>query len=345
MQENVLNSVINLTKTRDVNSLEYSLVTTLHEFVQCNEVAVYKDLQNSEQRIIERSLSLNCSTDKKYHWEDNVIETDPDDELISCLKSACIITVQNNQGIESRWLPISLFDKPVVAIKIVGKPLTSNQQVLLNAFCRIYENYLTILNENERDKLTGLLNRQTFENKFKKLLEKQIVNRKLARKSKDLSKTHPESTAWLAMVDIDHFKDVNDTYGHVCGDEVLLILAQQMRGFFRATDLMFRFGGEEFVMLFEPSLKEDIRTKLELFIEHIRTTTFPFITKLTLSIGVTKVSPYDYPINVLENADKALYFAKENGRDQMHFFEELMSEGRLGQQGMKEANQGDIDLF
>ncbi len=344
MQEDLLNSVIKLTKTRDVNSLEYSLVTTLHEFIQCKEIAVFKDMQDSGQRIIERSLVLHFSDEKRYQWEDNCFVQEPEPELISCLQSACIITVQSNDGIEQRWLPISIFDKPIVAIKIVSKPLNSSQQVLLNAFCRIYENYLTILNENERDKLTGLLNRQTFESKFKQLLEKQVLSRKAIAKDKNARKRHPESCSWLAMVDIDHFKQVNDSYGHVCGDEVLLILAQQMRSFFRASDLIFRFGGEEFVMIFEPCLQADIKEKMTTFMEHIRSTPFPFVDQLTVSVGMAKISPYDFPISVLENADKALYYAKNNGRDQMHFFDDLLNDGLLNNIDT-EADDDNVDLF
>lgn len=57
-----------------------------------------------------------------------------------------------------------------------------------------------------------------------------------------------DSFAWLAIFDIDYFKRVNDQYGHVCGDEVLLNLPQKMKSFFRSSDLLFRFGGEEFVL-------------------------------------------------------------------------------------------------
>ncbi len=344
MQEELLNSVIKITKTRDVNSLEYSLVTTLQEFIQCQEIAVYKDLQDFGRKVIECSLVLHHENAGQYQWHDTHIVESPESELLSCLQSACIITVQNNNGIEHRWLPISIFDKPVVAIKVVSNHLSSSQQVLLNAFCRIYENYLTILHENERDKLTGLLNRQTFERKFKRLLEKQVMNQKAHNRDNNNRKRQPESYSWLAMVDIDHFKQVNDNYGHVCGDEVLLILAQQMRGFFRASDLMFRFGGEEFVLIFEPCKQEDINEKMQAFMGHVRNTHFPFVKTLTVSVGMARISPYDFPISVLENADKALYYAKNNGRDQLHFFDDLVQSGAISPDNANQ-DEGNIDLF
>jgi diguanylate cyclase (GGDEF)-like protein len=250
--------------------------------------------------------------------------------------------VQSADGTERRWLPITLQDKPIGAIAIVSKGLSSSDQVLLNAFCRIFENYLSILHENERDKLTGLLNRQTFEKKLKQLLEKQLIDHHKSAYPNDSRKRTMGATSWLAMVDIDHFKKINDSYGHVCGDEVLLLLAQKMRQYFRSSDLIFRFGGEEFVLVFEPCDHDSIKAKIEKFMELIRSTHFPFVKTMSVSIGMSRISPYDFPITVLEQADKALYYAKENGRDQLCFYEQLIEQQLIAQQN-DESN--DIDLF
>lgn len=175
MEENLLNSVIKITKNRDVDSLEYSLISTIQEFVGCTEIVVYKDLDVHTDLTIERSISLKVINGNQFEWAQRKVVDSPEPELLSCLRSACIITVQSADGIEKRWLPISLQDKPIGAIAVVCKGLKSADQVLLNAFCRIYENYLFILHENERDQLTGLLNRQTFDKKIKQLIEKQVI--------------------------------------------------------------------------------------------------------------------------------------------------------------------------
>lgn len=165
MQENLLNSVIKITKNRDVDSLEYSLISTIQEFIGCKEVSVYKDIEVQGQLTIEQSLCLKVTGEKQFEWVQRQIVAHPEDELLSCLRSACIITVQSTDGIERRWLPITRQEKTVAVISVVSNSLDSPAQVMLNAFCRIFENYLVILHENERDKLTGLLNRQTFEKK------------------------------------------------------------------------------------------------------------------------------------------------------------------------------------
>ncbi|ESP90372.1 MULTISPECIES: GGDEF domain-containing protein [Pseudoalteromonas] len=342
MQEELLNSVIKITKTRDIDSLEYSLLSTIQEFINCQRISVFKIIQGQGPCTVERSLTLKVHDVGEYEWLDRVIIDDPHAELSSCLQSACSITMQDAAGTERRWLPIVIHEKTAGAIEVQCEGLDSAQQVMLNAFVRIYENYLTILRENERDKLTGLLNRQTFDKKLKQLLEKQMLEQNRAiRDGSDLRSLHRGATSWLAMVDIDHFKSVNDTYGHVCGDEVLLILSQRMQEFFRSTDLLFRFGGEEFVIVFEPTDYESIKQRMEQFLNLVRKTSFPFIKKLTVSVGLARISPYDFPITVLENADKALYYAKEHGRDQVGFYEDLISRKQITQH----IESSDIDLF
>ena len=145
------------------------------------------------------------------------------------------------------------------------------------------------------------------------------------------------------MVDIDHFKKVNDNYGHVCGDEVLLLLAQKLRLYFRSSDLIFRFGGEEFVLVIEPCDFDAMKAKIDQFMELVRQTHFPFVKTMTVSIGMSRISPYDFPITVLEQADKALYYAKENGRDKLCFFEQLIDAELIDEKNSDESN--DIDLF
>lgn len=341
MEENLLNSVIKITKNRDVDSLEYSLISTIQEFVGCSEIVIYKDLDLHSDLTIERSISLKVINDNQFEWAQRQVVDSPESELLSCLRSACIITVQSADGIEKRWLPISLQDKPIGVIAIVCKGLKSADQVLLNAFCRIYENYLFILHENERDQLTGLLNRQTFDKKIKQLIEKQVIKQHKTVKTDENRKRKLSSTSWLAMLDIDHFKKINDSFGHVCGDEVLLLLAQKMRHFLRSTDLIFRFGGEEFVIVFEPTNFECIEKKINEFMDMIRDTHFPFVADMTVSIGMCRISPYDFPITVLENADKALYYAKENGRNRVCFYEQLIENNLID----LNDKSTDIDLF
>ena len=341
MQVGLLNSIIKITKNKDVDSLEYTIISTIQEFVKCEEISIYKDLEVVGELRIERSASLKFLSQSDFIWQDKDVVKEPDAELISCITSSCIITVKSDNNKERRWLPICVRDKPVAVIAILSQHLESEDQVLLNAFCRIFENYLAILHESETDKLTGLLNRQTFDKKIKLLIEKQMAKQHQIIKTDEKRAKHSGSSSWLAIVDIDHFKKVNDEYGHVCGDEVLLLLAQKMKSYFRSSDLIFRFGGEEFVLVFEPTNYDFIQAKLNTFLDLVRNTKFPFVSNLSLSIGLSRISPYDFPISVVENADKALYYAKRNGRDQLCFYDELVTKNLID----TKENHSDIDLF
>ena len=109
------------------------------------------------------------------------------------------------------------------------------QRMQLMHLAELYGNQLRLIDSRERDQLTGLLNRQAFTNCFL-----QLTDSRAAALGSDL---------WLAVLDIDHFKRVNDTFGHLIGDEVLLRFARIMECCFRYTDRLFRFGGEEFLVL------------------------------------------------------------------------------------------------
>ena len=105
---------------------------------------------------------------------------------------------------------------------------------------------LKLLHNSAIDPLSQLLNRQSFEQQLTDIMHSEncMQTKKIA----------PENSWFLAMLDIDHFKKVNDTYGHVIGDEVIVLVSQLLKSHFRFDDLLFRYGGEEFAILFSTSI-------------------------------------------------------------------------------------------
>ena len=156
------------------------------------------------------------------------------------------------------------------------------------------------------DPLTGLYNRRHLDSN----LEREFLRAK--RYKNNLS---------IAVIDIDFFKKVNDTYGHMCGDYVLKEVAYMIMDTLRKTDLVFRYGGEEFVAI----LTETPLDKAVIPLERLRRTieTYPFTYKgtefqVTVSIGVNSTeSGVETAGEFLDGADKALYSAKNNGRNQI----------------------------
>jgi diguanylate cyclase (GGDEF)-like protein len=147
---------------------------------------------------------------------------------------------------------------------------------------------------------------------------------------------------WLAVADIDHFKQVNDTYGHIIGDEVLLLVAQLMRQSFRLGDQLFRFGGEEFVTVLQPVTQDDAQMVLDRFRHNLKNYEFPIVGRVTISIGFTQIHPIDTPTELVGRADQALYFAKQNGRDRVVSYEFLRATGELADQ---QVDKPKVELF
>lgn len=122
------------------------------------------------------------------------------------------------------------------------------------------------------------------------------------------------------LFDLDHFKALNDTYGHLAGDEVLRGFAQQLRGSMRQSDIICRWGGEEFAVLLKDtssSTAQQLAEKIRAQTEHNR---FPFAgvnLHITTSIGLTEMRPEDSLDSLLGRADRALYRAKESGRNRL----------------------------
>ncbi|KOS67701.1 chemotaxis protein CheY [Lysinibacillus contaminans] len=157
------------------------------------------------------------------------------------------------------------------------------------------------------DKLTGLKNRRFFQEK----LEEHIA---LYRETGKFFS--------LLILDIDHFKKVNDTYGHQVGDEVLVQLAHVLTTQTREADIAARYGGEEFVVILpNTDLAESkiIAEQLRQTVEHAQWKTG----SLTVSIGIATFTEQDSDATILKNADQALYASKENGRNRVTHISEI----------------------
>jgi diguanylate cyclase (GGDEF)-like protein len=174
----------------------------------------------------------------------------------------------------------------------------------------LYANHVALLDDLQRDTLTGLHNRET-------LLRHFAGDRR----------TVKPGARWLVMVDIDHFKRVNDQYGHLVGDEVLRGVARLLRRSVRSGDHVFRFGGEEFVLLLEDVPAGAETAIIERVRERVAGHVFSVVGRVTISLGATVLSPTDLPDAAFYRADGALYHAKRHGRNLACIFEDLLLAG------------------
>jgi len=121
----------------------------------------------------------------------------------------------------------------------------------------------------------------------------------------------------LIMLDIDHFKAINDQYGHARGDDVLKGMTRSIQRQIRTTDIFGRLGGEEFAILLPDASLEDAAATAEKLRQLIETTTLITEQPITISLGVSSAHDEDTSDSLLERADKALYRAKKGGRNQV----------------------------
>jgi len=160
------------------------------------------------------------------------------------------------------------------------------------------------------DLMTGLNNRRGLEQNFPRTLNRCVA------------KSEP---VCLIMIDVDHFKQVNDKHGHMVGDSVLIAVAKLLRETVRTVDKLARYGGEEFaIMLPDIELQEAIAVAQRIC-ELVGNTVFNIdeatsSIHVTLSLGVAQWQPYEDLAVLLNKADKALYRAKQRGRNQVCVF-------------------------
>lgn len=158
------------------------------------------------------------------------------------------------------------------------------------------------------DALTNLYNRRYFETTFA---------REFARAKRYNSQLS------LVVVDIDWFKKINDTYGHSCGDYVLRELSWLMAENFRQTDIIFRYGGEEFVILLTETDGNSAIIPVERLRRAVEDNKFKFKgveLNVTISAGISSNKDVNEVCQMFDNADKALYQAKEEGRNRVRTF-------------------------
>ncbi|HOW54254.1 MAG TPA: GGDEF domain-containing protein [Syntrophorhabdaceae bacterium] len=155
------------------------------------------------------------------------------------------------------------------------------------------------------DALTGLHNRYWFDTVYKRQFARSIASGR------------PFS---LIMADIDHFKEVNDTYGHLVGDRVLYSIARIITNYIRATEVVARYGGDEFVIILADQGLDTARTVAERLLLAARDA-LPIrigdktITHPTLSVGIAEINVGESPDELIRRADEALYRSKIGGRD------------------------------
>jgi diguanylate cyclase (GGDEF)-like protein len=319
----LLDQLVSLTGIRDLELLEASLLKTLNGFIHPTGLSLYKVSSRGEVRsevvfghekcqVLREGFNV-CPELLHAFQQHNAADT-------STLQLAVpdgFLNVMTVMDMRSATTYLVIRSKEALLV---------NDSRVIDGMLQIYRNFCQLLQESQTDSLTGLANRKTFDECFSRVYELQPMESDHP-VAVDLRKPHSQTTYWIAMIDIDHFKSVNDRFGHLYGDEVLILLAHLLKNALRNDDLVFRFGGEEFVLMIRCHDREEASGLLERLRKSVEAQDIPQVGQVTISIGATEMVRNTFAGTLLDYADKALYYSKENGRNRLTFFEDMESEG------------------
>ncbi len=342
----VVHHLAELTAFRDRDVMDVTLVMALRDLLEPEGVAIYRCVGEPDQqrwltRAQLRAGDAVATADSLWAHPDTLPPVESHPLRLEAMRSRSVTQV-NQDG---RWLhlfPIATERDVVGVIEVLSaQRLSPEAQRMVGSVLRIYHNFHGLLDYSERDTLTGLLNRKTFDESFLKVLSE--LPHQQGRDGDSGDRRHAAGTPHyvLGVIDIDHFKSVNDRFGHLIGDEVLLLLSRLMRGSFRFHDLLYRFGGEEFVVVMRCDGEAHAGDAFERLRLNTERYAFPQVGRITVSIGFTELRPSDAPADAFERADKAVYHAKAQGRNQVHNHAVLLARGLV-----EEARPpSDVELF
>jgi diguanylate cyclase (GGDEF)-like protein len=200
----------------------------------------------------------------------------------------------------------------LITVVVAVYPLLAILAVPTILLARRFMMHGPLVEQTRIDTKTGLLNAMTWEREAAVEVERAVrINAPLA----------------VALVDIDHFKRVNDTYGHLVGDRVLRAVVDGLSSQLRVYDLAGRFGGEEFIILLPQAREADARAVAERLRQYVGSLEIPIddepdcciFVRLTISVGVAALDGEQRELtDLMAAADAALYYAKETGRNKTH---------------------------
>lgn len=345
LQEPILESVIKITEKRNTKALSKLLAACLSDLVEfkglillqiprlstCDNLEVVACIpNNAAHELLEQSPLKNGA-----RWVKRAADTS------RCIETGEVVLLEKD-GINRVLFPVRINGYVALVLDIHGCRHDAAMEKTISTLLAVCSNFLGVMEDNEHDTLTGLLNRKTFDAQLSELLSVADEERDaLDFAAKERRVKRDNLYHWVGILDIDHFKNINDIHGHVLGDEVLLLFADLLKNTFRNSDLLFRYGGEEFVVVLSPLRKADAFRVFDRFRTILEAFNFPQVGQVTASIGMVSIGKGEHQSVILEKADKALYYAKENGRNRVCEYQKLIDQGFL----VARHDKSDIELF
>ncbi|HKQ30354.1 MAG TPA: GGDEF domain-containing protein [Burkholderiales bacterium] len=332
-----LDTVVDLTRYQSPQAITTALHDTLRNLIPAQRLRLFAISNNNRDvEFNEQNTPSAVVRDLFDPTQTKSLSINNDMDLVRCIQARN--RVQGHKDGQDR-LVIPVFGAlDIWALLVVeGINDVSKQNDMLARLLRVYSNQMHMLSRSEVDPLTGLYNRQSFYERLSLIASRTAPRRRAAD-----ARVNEVSTHCFTLLDIDHFKQVNDQFGHPYGDEVLVELARMITRSFRHDDMLFRYGGEEFAAVLVNIDLESATRVLERFRGIVEAYTFPGIGHKTVSIGYTMIDAQMDIQRIVRCADKALYYAKNHGRNRSDCYEKLVAAGELDAVASAET---DIQLF
>ena len=263
------------------------------EFIaECN-IDVQLALQKDFQKLLSNLTGFTAETDKQVHHFGSSLQA-YGDSLKQHIDAPGLSVLISNMASDTTRISASMRN-------LQAELDTSKQQVE-----KLHQELVSAREETFIDPLTGILNRRGFEDRIQNIFS---------------NRASVDKGLCLLMVDIDHFKKVNDTYGHLFGDNVIRATAEAIKAGIKGQDSAARWGGEEFAVLLPETTKQGGRAVAEHIRQRIesgkirRLGTQEQVGDITISIGVAAYTSGISFVSLLDQADEALYISKKTGRN------------------------------
>jgi diguanylate cyclase (GGDEF)-like protein len=348
----LISHVVNISARRDRTEINSAMTSALRDLFDPQQSTIYRCYPNSPEDVLlfacagytpagefvrnaylpDRRYCHSLARDPLLH--DSYRSHQASIERLADGRRRIVLPIHSSQSLAPDYL-IDL---------LLPASLSTGEESTLKGLVDYFSNHIALLDYGETDTLTRLSSRKTFEKHLFEMLGQSLPDPEGDAPAVPHRRhgARDDCPHWLAVCDIDHFKRINDTHGHLIGDEVLIMLANTMRQTFRIEDQLFRFGGEEFIALLQPTSAPDAMATLERFRRKVAEQIYSRVGHVTISIGFSQLQPNDTPNDVIDRADEALYYAKQNGRNRVECYERLVASGALA---ARTDLTGEIELF
>jgi len=312
-EPNILSSLVELTRQREQSAIRSKLLTVL---IETSDVAwlllLSMDVEEFSEICILDRMPNRKAQKSAQHYPRAILEQQ--DAFVQCAKTATPVWVETLPDFKAIIFPLAAEEHQEFLV-VFDETISGQTERVVQSILDLYSNFLKLVLETTQDPLTRLLNRGAFDYDLPANLIQmnQHPGTSLGEASAGLS-------GFLVMLDLDNFKRINDQFGHLYGDEVLLTFSSILREALHEHGKMYRYGGEEFTAIIPRMGLQTLQTVLENLRKAVAEHDFPQVGQVTVSIGVAELQRNSLPSTLIDLADKALYLSKENGRNRVTFY-------------------------